>query len=168
MKISTEIKFGIYLGLALCLYTIFMWLSGLDTTRLAIGQYLDMAVIILPLFFTFLAVCKKSRETELTFFKRILTGLTVNFISFLIYNPFLIIYHHFINPDWLRYVLELKEKELLAQNATPDIIRSALEQAAKSGNDFNHLISGFVAGVLIFGVVFSLLTIPFFRTKKIS
>lgn len=165
MKIRTEIKFGIYLGLTLCLYTIFMWLTELDTTYLAVGRHLDTAVIILPLFFTFLAVWKKSQETQLTFLKRILAGLMVNFISFLIYSPFLIIYHHLINPDWLKYVLELREKELLAQNATPDTIKSALELTAKSGNDFSHLISGFIVGVIIFGIAFSLLTIPFIRTK---
>jgi hypothetical protein len=166
MNMRTEIKFGIYLGLALCLYTIFLWLTKLDTTYLATGQYLDIAVILLPIIFTFLAISQKSKKTNLTFFKRILTGVMVNFVAFLIYNPFLIIYHRFLNPDWLKYVLELKEKELLAQNVAPDKIKNTLELIANSSNDLSHIISGFIVGVIIFGIVFSLLTIPFIRSKS--
>lgn len=165
MRINTEIKYGVYLGIAMCLYTIFMWLIGLDTKYLAAGQYLDIAVIILPLGFTFLAIWKKSKETELTFFKRIRCGLIVNLVSFLIYAPFLSIYHHFINPDWLKYVLALKEKEMTAQNIAPEKINETLKAIAASSNDFNFIVSGFIAGVIIFGLIFSLLTTPFIRSR---
>lgn len=165
MKIDTEIKYGACLGIAMCFYTVFMWLTGLDTKYLATGQYLDIAVIVLPICFTFLAILRKSKETELTILKRIRCGLIVNLTSFLIYTPFLIVYHHFINPDWLKYVLDLKEKELLAQNVVPEKITETLNKIASSSNDFNLIVAGFVAGVIIFGIVFSLLTIPFIRTK---
>ena len=165
MKMRTEVKYGIYLGIALCLYTIFMWLTKLDTTYLHIGHYFDIAVILLPLTFTFLAIRQKAREINLTFSKRILCGLIVNLLSFLIYTPFLTIYHHFINPDWLRYVLELKEKELAAQNVEPDKIKALLNVIISASNDFNLMVSGFIVGVLIFGSVFSLLTIPIIRSK---
>ena len=91
MRIQTEIKYGIYLGAAMCLYTVFMWLTKLDTTYLATGQYLDIAVIILPVTFTFLAIQAKSKETDLTIGKRILCGLIVNFISYLITRLFRIL-----------------------------------------------------------------------------
>jgi hypothetical protein len=142
-----------------------MWLSGLDTSYLHIGHYFDIVVILLPLTFTFLAIRQKASEINLTFPKRILCGLIVNLLSFLIYIPFLIVYHQFINPNWLRYVLELKEKELAAQNVEPDKIKAMLNGIASASNDFDLMVSGFIVGVLIFGVVFSLLTIPVIRSK---
>lgn len=168
MKMRTEVKYGIYLGIALCLYTILMWLTKLDTVYLHIGHYFDFAVILLPLTFTFLAIRQKAREINLTFPKIILCGLIVNFLSFLIHTPFLIVYHQFINPDWLRYVFELKEKELVAQNVEPDKIKAMLNGIASTSNDFNLMVSGFIVGLLIFGIVFSLLTIPVIRSKTKS
>ena len=165
MKINTEVRYGIYLGIAMCLYTVLMWLTGLDTKYLATGQYLDIAVVVLPLCLTFLAIRQRSKETDLTILKRIKCGLIVNFVSFLIYAPFLSIYHHFINQDWLKYVLALKEKELTAQAVAPETITETLNGIAASSNDFNFIISGLIAGVLIFGLVFSLLTIPFIRSR---
>ncbi len=64
MKITTDVKYGIYLGVAMCLYTIFMWLTELDTKYLATGKRLDISVIILPLSFTFLAIWKKSKRVN--------------------------------------------------------------------------------------------------------
>ena len=139
-----------------------------DRTRHEIsggGQYLDIAVIALPLGLTFLAIRQKSKETILTFLKRIRCGLIVNLIAFLIHTPFLNVYHHFINPDWLKYVLELQEKEMMAQNTAPEKINETLNGIVASSNDFNFIVSGFMAGVIIFGLVFSLLTIPFIRSR---
>lgn len=163
MKINIELKYGIYLGIAMCLYTVFMWLTKLDTEYLSTGQYLDIAVILLPVTFTFLAVWKKSKTTELTVAKRIQCGLVVNFVSYLIYKPFLVIYHNFINPDWIKYVLELKEKELKAQNIASEQVNEALNRISSASNDFNFV--GVLIGVLIFGLIFSLLTIPFIKSK---
>lgn len=41
--LRTLLTYGLLLGL----YTTLMWLTRLDTTYLAIGQYLDMAVLLL-------------------------------------------------------------------------------------------------------------------------
>ena len=38
MKIDTEVKYGVFLGIAMCLDTIFLWLTGLDTKYLAAGS----------------------------------------------------------------------------------------------------------------------------------
>lgn len=163
MKTKTELKYGIILGLVMCFYTVLMWLTKLDSTYLSIGHYFDIAIIIIPLSITFLAIWAKSKETRLTLLKRISCGLAVNFIGYIIYTPFLLLYHRFINPDWLKYVLELKEKELLAQNVAPEKIKTTLETVQKMSSAPNLAFNGFIAGVIVFGIVFSLLTLPFFR-----
>lgn len=166
MKISTEVRYGVYLGLTMCFYTIFMWLTKLDTTYLSIGRYLNVAIIIAPLSITFLAIWAKSKEIKLTLFNRISCGLVVNFIANLIYAPFLQFYHHIINPDWLKYVLELKEKELLAINASAEQIQAALENLRiMSSSEFNLITNSLIVGVIGFGIVFSMMTLPFFRRK---
>jgi hypothetical protein len=98
MNISTEIRFGVYLGLAFCLYTIFMWLTKLDTTYLSTGRYLNTAVIILPLTFTFLAIWAKSKEINLTLMRRIRCSLSTNLVAYLIHLPTQLFYHHFSIP----------------------------------------------------------------------
>lgn len=165
VKILTEIRYGIFLGIGFCFYSLFMWLTKLDTEFLSTGRYLDIAIIILPLIFTFLAIWAKSKEIKLTLFRRIQCGLTVNFIAYIIYTPFLLLYHNFINPNWLKYVLDLKEKELLAQNIEADQIAKQLETVRLMSSDMNLITNGFIVGVIIFGFIFSLATLPFFRKK---
>ena len=166
MKISTEVRFGVRLGLALCVFTVFMWLARFDSMYLQSGEYFNKIVILLPLIFTFLSISAKSKETKLTVLKRIQCGLITNFVAYLIHIPFLLFYHHFLNPDWLKFLLEFKEKQLFAQNALPEQIQTALENVKTMSSDLNLITNGFVAGVVIFGLVFSLLTLPFFRGGK--
>lgn len=165
MKIPTEVRYGVWLGLALCIYTTFMWVIKFDSTYLSTGKYLDTAVILLPITFTFLAIWAKSKETQVTFFKRIRYGLTTNFFGYIIHLPFLLFYHHFLNPDWLKYVLEFKEKELLAQNASAEQIQTALDNVRMMSSDLNLITNGLIVGVIIFGIAFSSLTLPFIRRK---
>lgn len=168
MKISTEVRFGVRLGLALCVFTVFMWLARFDSIYLQTGEYFNRIFILLPLIFTFLSISAKSKETKLTILKRIQCSLIINFVAYLIHIPFLLFYHHVLNPDWLKYVLEFKEKELLAQNTSAEQINTALENVQRMSSDLNLITNGLIVGVIVFGIFFSLLTLPFFRRKAVE
>lgn len=168
MKIATEVKYGVLLGVVMCVYTVFMWGTNLDSTYLSIGHYFDIAVIILPLSITFLAIWAKSKETGPTLLTRIVCGLVVNLVGYIIYTPFLLLYHRYINPRWMDYVLKLKENELIAQNSSPDHIRETLLNIQVTSSDTNQIFSGLIVGVIVFGALFSLLTLPFFRKTSIE
>ena len=97
------------MGLAFCLYTTLMWLTKLDTTYLSIGQYFDMAIILLPIAMIFWAIKQETNSYKVLIIQRIGIAVFVGAISYLIYDPYLFVYHHYINPDWFISVLDLKE-----------------------------------------------------------
>ena len=86
-----------------------MWLTKLDTTYLNIGQYFDMAIILLPISMIFWAIKQETNAYKVSIIQRIGIAIYVSAISYLIYNPYLYAYHHFINPEWYTAVLDLKE-----------------------------------------------------------
>jgi len=131
MKISyfkLSFKQGIIMGLSFCTYTTIMWLTKLDTKYLRFGQYLDMAIIILPIIMIFLAIRKANNSHQITISQRIVIAISVAIISYLIYAPFLYMYHHYINPEWFTAVMNLKETELKMANVSQQEILATLEK----------------------------------------
>lgn len=161
---TTALRYGLLLGLAFCAYTTLLWLTRLDTTYLRIGQHLDVAVLVLPLTFTFLAVRAEARRRSLTIGRRVLLGLLVTLVANLVYWPFLYCYHHVINPAWFSYVEALRVQELRAAGVTATEQAKQLAQLRAGSSDRRSLISALVMGVGILGPVFGLLTWPFVKT----
>jgi hypothetical protein len=165
MNYATEIKYGVLLGLFLCFYTVFMWITKLDTSYLEIGQYLDIAVILLPISLTILAIRAKTKIGNLTILSRILCGILVNVIGTIVYNPFLYAYHTFINPLWQKFALDLMEKNLIAQNIEKSIIDQTLVAFANSSSFLSQLTGGVIAGIIL-GVLIALVSLIFIRNQK--
>ena len=161
---------GVIMGLAFCFYTVFMWLTRLDTIYLNIGQYFDMAIIILPVLIIFWAIKQENKKQKINLFKRILIAIFIGFISFIIYDPFLYTYHHFINPDWFSSVLTLKEAELIAANTDIHLISEQLQQTKDTGLVQSGLfrLSAIIPSVIIIPTLIALLSLIFIKTKTIE
>lgn len=157
-KYHKTIKYGLVMGITLCVYTMIVFLLRLDRENLNIGEHVDRLVILVPMLFTFMGVRSVAKESEFTYWESLKSGLLLNLISFLIYTPFLILYHHFINPEWLEYLVKFTEEELLQKNASAETIKVSLEQVRKLSTDINHIASGLIFGVLVLGSVFSLIS----------
>jgi hypothetical protein len=93
-----------------------IFIFRLDWENISWGQYFDYLAIAVPMVFTFFGIKDSSRVPGYSYWDGLKTGLSINFISFLIYTPFLLVYHHLINPDWLKYLLAFEETELIAKN----------------------------------------------------
>ncbi len=144
-----------------------MWLTKLDTTYLSIGQYVDMAIILLPIVVIFWAIKQETNSYRVSVIQRIGIAIFVSAISYLIYNPFLYTYHHFINPDWYTAVLDLKEIELTAAN-TPQIeITETLETMRTSSVAQAGLfrLSSLIPSVVVVPTLVALLSLIFIRNK---
>ena len=165
---NSKLKYGIAFGLAFIAWTMIIFLTGLDTTYIHIGYYSDYLVMILPSVFTFLAIKADIKNSHIQYklIKGIKTGWLVNFVGYLIYIPFLIIYHHFINPDWLKYLLELVENNLVAQHVMQDVINQKLEIIKQQSTNVNFILYGFFFGVLIVGGVLSVISTLIIRKRK--
>jgi uncharacterized membrane protein YesL len=94
--LKSTYKYGIFMGLSFCLYTTLMWLTKLDTTYLSVGQYLDTAIIALPIAMIFMAINHENKMYSVTILQRIGIAIFISLISFLIYDPFLYVYHHYM------------------------------------------------------------------------
>ncbi|MCX8481443.1 MAG: DUF4199 domain-containing protein [Sediminibacterium sp.] len=164
---KSTLKQGLIMGLGFCLYTTTMWLTKLDTIYLNFGQYLDMAIIVLPIAMIFWAIRQENNAYQVTIVQRIVIAIFVGTISFLIYDPFLYTYHHYINPDWFTAVLNLKEVELKAANISEDKIIDTLQRMKASNVAQSGLfrLSAIVPSVLIIPTLIALISIIFIRGK---
>lgn len=166
--LKSNIKQGVFMGLAFCFYTTFIWLTNLDTIYLAYGQYLDIAIILLPISVIFWAINQEIKKNNITIIQRISIAILVSLISFIIYNPFLYLYHHYINPEWFNAVLNLKELDLKSMN-TPvneiqlELSRMKVSSIAKAGL---FQLSSIISSVIIIPILIAMLSFIFFKNKK--
>jgi hypothetical protein len=166
--LKSTAKQGILMGVCFCLYTLLMWLIKLDTTYLAIGQYFDMGIILLPIFMISWAIHQENRIYDISILGRIRVAVYISLISFLIYDPFLWFYHHVINPQWFDAVVRLKDFELKSANIDPRVIAEHLQAMRNSGTARAGLfrLSAMIPSIIVLPLVVSLLTLVFIRRRK--
>jgi Protein of unknown function (DUF4199) len=166
--IKSTYKYGIMMGLGFCLYTTFIWLTKLDTNYLNIGQYLDTAIIALPIAIIFMAINHENKAYPVTILQRIGIAIFVGLISFLIYDPFLYAYHNYINPTWFNAVLELHANTLKASGMAAEDIAKQLDleknMNAKQAGLFK--LGPFVASVIVLSTLIALISFLFIKSKK--
>lgn len=165
---NTEIKFGLILGFGICAYTLLAHLLGFYTTNIQTGKYADIAIMLLPMIVLFLAIReKRSRLGSLSLLQGIKTGLLVALISLPISTAGLWIYHHFINPNWLEFILTY-EREMLTQSGIGAAEASAKLDAIRAGNSDFAQIAGGLVGTLILGLILSLIFSLILRKRRVS
>ncbi len=159
---------GIFMGWSFCFYTTIMGYTKLDTTYLEYGQYLNIAIILLPIFVIFWAIGQKVRKYRVSLFQRIGIAIFVSAISFIIYNPFLYVYHHYFNPEWYNAVLDLKEIELKSNNVPQAEIVDTLQKMKDSTTAQAPLfaLSSVISFVIIVPTLIGLLSLLFVRNKR--
>lgn len=158
---------GLIMGLGFCLYTTSMWLTQLDTTHLNIGQYLDMLIVLWPVAIIFWAIRQENQKQTLTVISRIGIALWIGLLSYLIYEPYLYIYHNYINPDWFSYVLDLKEVELKTINTSAEKITETLQQMIEANTRQNGIfkLSTFIPSVVVLPTLIALISLVFIKKK---
>ena len=161
------LKYGAIMGLAFCAYTLLMWLTELDTTYLRYGQYLDMAVIALPVTVIFLALNKARHHFRLKLLDRLAIAVGVGLVSYVLYHPFLYVYHEFINPDWYEAVIALQRKNLSAAGASQENIETTVAalRARNAAGSGLFSLGPFIASVLVVPALIALLSFLFIRNR---
>lgn len=142
-----------------------MWLTELDSTYLQIGQYFDMAIIVLPIIIILWAIRQENSVYQISISQRIVIAIFVGALAYSIYDPFLYLYHRYINPDWFAPVLSLKESELRASNISPNEITDTIQKmkdsnAAQSGI---FRLSTIIPSVFVMPTFIALISLIFIR-----
>ena len=164
--LRTLLTYGLLLGLLLGLYTTLMWLTHLDTTYLAAGQYLDIAVLLLPVGCLVAAIRQQCRLGYLSGLRRLALGVGVMALAETLYRPYLYLYHTVINPTWFSAVLTLKRTELTAAGRSAAAIATELARLQAGQARQAGMFHGFWLSALVFPVLVTLLTWPLLRNRK--
>ncbi len=161
-------KYGLFMGLGFCLYTSLMWLTKLDTSYLKVGQYFDIAIIILPIITIFLAIKNAKKIHQISFFQRIIISIYIGAISYLIYDPYLYFYHHYINPEWFVAVINLKEMELKAAKVPQGKILEIIENMKASNLSMSGVftLSTFIPSVIIIPTIIAMFSVFFVKAEN--
>ncbi len=167
INLKSMLKYGLFMGTGFCLYTTLMWLTHLDGTYLNIGQYLDMLIVLLPVAVIFVAIKEELPTKTLLWWQRMLMAMGIGVVSYVIYEPYLYLYHHYINPDWFSYVLQLKETELNAAHTAPEKITETLQQMHQANTQQDGLfkLSTFLPSVVILPGLIALVSLIFVKKK---
>lgn len=162
---KTEIKYGLIFGVSLSAYIMLAHVLGFYTTNIQSGKYGDIAVTLLPIVILFLAIREKRRRGgSLTVLQGILTGLLVVLISYPISATFLWIYHHFINPNWLEYIIAYERDKMARAGIEMNLINEQINMLRTRSSGMAQLIGG-LFGTLILGFVLSLIISLILRKK---
>ncbi|MBN8694618.1 MAG: DUF4199 domain-containing protein [Bacteroidetes bacterium] len=161
------LKFGLIQAAIYITWSLVIYITGLDTTYIHIGYISDYLVLLIPIIVTYkgLKADALSLPQSYTLLNGLKTGLLLNLVCYSIYMPFLIVYHTFINPEWLDYVLKLTETKLLERNVAPEAIKVSLETISKQSTISNHIISGLIFGVILIGGLISVISTLIIRRK---
>jgi len=164
---TSTLKQGLIMGLGFCAYTTLMWLTKFDTTYLRFGQYLDIAIIVLPVVVILWAIRQEHQISPLTILQRIKIAVFVGAVSYLVYEPFLYTYHHFINPDWYNAVLALKESELKEANVPANKIAETLQKMKESNAAQSGMFrpATFIPSVFIIPTLIPIVSLVFIKRK---
>lgn len=166
LKLAT--KNGILMGLCFCAYTFIMWITKLDSAYLKYGQFLDIGIILLPIFIILLSIKHSLKIAELKIIQRIILAIYIGLLSQLIYSPFLYAYHNFINPNWFDAVIELKINSLKIENIADDKISSIVEKMKLNNISQNRIysLSSFIPSVFILPTLIALISLLFKKWKN--
>lgn len=163
---KTEIKYGLILGLGICAYTLLAHFLGFYTNNIGTGQYGDIAIILLPIIVFFLAIReRRNRENSLTIPQGLKTGLLVALISFPISTAFLWIYHHYINPNWLEFILAHEREVMVRAGVNAADITARLDKLRTGNSDLAQIVGGLI-GTLILALILSLIFSLILRKKR--
>jgi hypothetical protein len=149
------VKWGVILGVAVCLWTLMLHVLGFYTTNIAAGLKADLVATVLPVGAIALAIRERLRAGPLSFGQVVATAVVVGLISVPITAGFLWWYHHYMNPQWVDYIIEHQRRTLGEAGASADEIEQMVMRQRASATARAQLI-GALVGTLIISTVIGL------------
>jgi len=167
MTTRIALRWGIALGVAVCLWTLALHALGWYTTNIAAGLRADQVAIVLPIVFLFLALRERTRVAgrQLLLSEALWTGVLTGCFSVPISAGFLWLYHHVIHPGWMDALVAHERERLTHLGTSPDTIARALDAQRASGGDIPQLV-GAVVGTTLISVIISAVLWGLWRLRR--
>ena len=154
---KTETKFGLLMGIGICLWVLIEYFLGFHTSKLHIGQYSIYFVTIVPLLTIYLGL-KEKRDLQfngkISLSNGIRSGLMISLIAAIIISFFLIIYFNYINPQYSEIGVAYYKEKILLSNKTLIQQKQELDNINKMFSFINQLLFG-VIGTICAGLFIS-------------
>ena len=145
------VRWGLVLGSVLVLWTLAVHALGWYTTNLAAGHVADRVVIVVPIVALALALRARAHSgvPPLRFRTALAVGAGVGLVSAAILTPFLLWYHHVVNPAWLDYLIAFERARMSAAGAAQSAIDIAINTLRRSGADSSQVVNGLVGSLIL-------------------
>ena len=164
MTTRIAVKWGVILGVAICIWTLLIHSLGWYTTNLANGQAADQVAVVLPVAAIYFAIREHARRLgrapALT--EALGTGVLTGAVSIPFSVGFLWIYHHFINPRWNDVLVAYERTRMTEAGASAEDIARRVERLNATATDSAQIIGG-ILGTLVITVMISLIVFTIFR-----
>ncbi len=144
MLLKTSIKWGLLLGLALAVTTQLLTWLGLGLTN-----WFVVVTYLLAILFIYLVLRTLNQEQgKLTFLHAALAVVVLIFISRLIFQSYMFIYIHYIDPSWVDTVAATWAKSMQEAGLSPDTIAQQINSFRK----LNEPSSMFTIGLILYAI----------------
>ena len=162
---KTAVKWGVILGVAVCVWTLLLHVLGFYTTRIGAGLVADGVAVILPIIAIVLGLRERKRQGPLTFAQAVVTAVVIGVVSVPISAGFLWWYHHYMNPEWMDYIVAHQRAKMTAAGDSAAAIAAMEQQQRASATDAAQL-TGAVVGSTVISLVIGIVAGAVMRSRQ--
>ena len=160
---STEIKYGLITGIAVCIWVFIEYLLGFHTANPEAGEFTGYFAFIIPIVTIFLGI-KEKREMHydglISVSHGVKTGILISLYAGIISSVFYVVYYRFINPDYINIAIQFEKQRLETLGRSPAEISAQIEQTRMMFSPVYQFIAGLISTLLtglLISIVLSLL-----------
>ena len=149
---STKFLYALILTICSALLNLLMYFTGLQTEKLAIGQYvnwLGMVLMFVILWLGTKAVRDEAPEKGMGYGRGVGTGTLISLYSSLMSAVYNFIHFKFVNPNFFTYQLNMLREEWAAKGIPDAQIDRMADMTEKWSGPGIYACFGFVIGFII-------------------
>ena len=158
---KSVLKYGLILGVGICVCLTISHLLGFNTTNMQSAIYGDILTTLVAVVIVFLAIrAERRRRGSLTVLQGVLTGVLVFLISYPITAAYLWFYEHYVNPNWLEYVVAYEQSKMTQAGESATVISDRITRIRARSTGMGRIVRGLIGNVvigLILSFIFSLI-----------
>jgi hypothetical protein len=80
------------------------------------------------------------------------------------FSRIFVVYHHFINPSWLDFILDYERETMLQSGLGAGELAARLDAVRVGNSDLAQIVGGFI-GTIVLGLIISLVISLFLRKR---
>lgn len=129
-------------------------LAGIYTANVRYAVFVDTAAIVMPIIVLWLAFRSDRVQRGRFSFKHALPiGIGIGLLTAPISFGVMWLYHHYVNPEWLAFLVQHKRATLAGSDLTQAQVESQISSLVAGGADGAQLVGALVGNPIMFTVL---------------